>query len=58
MSDLRNVSSNPQYPGEGYHFPDYADSSYRTASARIFWHLQFWLPGTGSDPESVLQPVF
>lgn len=29
------------YPGEGYHFPDYADSSYCTASARIFGIYNF-----------------
>ena len=31
----------PPYPGEGYHFPDYADSSYRTASAAFFGIYNF-----------------
>ena len=50
MSDLRNVSSNPHIRAK--------DTTSRIMLTVVialllpaFWHLQFWLPGTGSDPD-------
>ena len=51
MSDLRNVSSNPHIRAKDTTSRIMLTVVYCTASARIFWHLQFWLPGTGSDPD-------